>query len=222
MNEETCAVLLEVIQGEGGVRSVPADVLAAARQACDRHNALLIIDEVQTGMGRTGPWFAWQATDVVPDVMTVAKALANGLPIGACIARGSAASALGLGDHATTFGGNPVTCAAAVAVIDTLDGAVRLDALQRGEQLADGLMRLVDDGLATGVRGAGLLRGLVLGSDSAAAVERACDARWLVVNAVAPHVIRLAPPLTVTSDEIATALDVLRAALIDVSTGSDT
>ncbi|MEX2328134.1 MAG: aminotransferase class III-fold pyridoxal phosphate-dependent enzyme, partial [Nitriliruptoraceae bacterium] len=130
VTDETCAVLLEVVQGEGGVRAVPDEVLVAARQACDTHGALLIIDEVQTGMGRTGPWFAFQDTPVVPDVITVAKALANGLPIGACVARGAAARVFEPGDHATTFGGNPVTCAAALAVIATIEAE---DLLARGQ-----------------------------------------------------------------------------------------
>ncbi len=106
---DTCAVLLEVVQGEGGVRPLDAQMLAGARAACDAHGALLMVDEVQTGVGRTGSWFAFQQTDIVPDVMTLAKALGNGLPIGACIARGPAADALQPGEHATTFGGNPVT-----------------------------------------------------------------------------------------------------------------
>ncbi|TVP64314.1 MAG: acetylornithine transaminase [Nitriliruptor sp.] len=220
VTDRTCAVLVEVVQGEGGVRPVPAEVLAAARAACDAHGALLLVDEVQTGMGRTGPWFAFQGTDVVPDVVTVAKALANGLPIGACIARGVAAEVLQPGDHATTFGGNPVTCAAAIAVIDTIrDEGLLGQAATRSRRLVAGLEGLVGSApLATGVRGHGLLLGLELDAPVAAEVEAACRDRHLVVNAVAPDVLRLAPPLTVTREEIDTAVAVIAEALAAVAT----
>ncbi len=216
----TCAVLVEVVQGEGGVRPVPAEVLAAARAACDLHGALLLVDEVQTGMGRTGPWFAFQGTDVVTDVVTVAKALANGLPIGACIARGAAAEVFKPGDHATTFGGNPVTCAAAIAVIDTIRDEGLLDqAATRSRRLVAGLEGLAGSApLAAGVRGRGLLLGLELDAPVAAEVEVACRDRHLVVNAVAPDVLRLAPPLTVTREEIDTAVAVIAEALAAVAT----
>jgi acetylornithine aminotransferase len=213
VDEDTCAVLLEVVQGEGGVRPVPDEMLVAAREACDAVGALLIVDEVQTGIGRTGTWFAFQATPVVPDVVTVAKALANGLPIGACIARGAAADAFAVGDHGTTFGGNPVTCAAANAVLDTIEAeGVLAAATTRAKRLREGLEGLVGTAPhATGVRGRGLLLGLELDAPVAAEVEAACRARFLVVNAVAPDVVRFAPPLTVTRQEI----DLCLAALTD-------
>jgi acetylornithine/N-succinyldiaminopimelate aminotransferase len=219
VGDDTCAVLLEVVQGEGGVRVVPAAVLAAARAACDAHGALLVVDEVQTGMGRTGPWFAFQDTAVVPDVVTLAKALANGLPIGACIAHGAAAEVFGPGDHATTFGGNPVTCAAAIAVIDTIrDQQLLTQAATRGRRLRAGLEGLVGSvPLATGVRGRGLLLGLELDAPVAAAVEAACRERHLVVNAVAADVLRLAPPLTVSREEIDAAVAVITEALAAVA-----
>ena len=219
VTDRTCAVLLEVVQGEGGVRPVPAEVLAAARAACDAHGALLLVDEVQTGMGRTGPWFAFQGTEVVPDVVTVAKALANGLPIGACIARGTAAGVFQPGDHATTFGGNPVTCAAAIAVIDTIRDQGLLDrAATRSRRLVAGLEGLVGSApLAAGVRGRGLLLGLELDAPVAAEVEAACRDRHLVVNAVAADVLRLAPPLTVTREEIDTAVTTIADALAAVA-----
>jgi acetylornithine/N-succinyldiaminopimelate aminotransferase len=224
VGHDTCAVLLEVVQGEGGVRAVPAAVLAAARAACDAHGALLVVDEVQTGMGRTGPWFAFQDTDVVPDVVTVAKALANGLPIGACIAHGAAAEVFEPGDHATTFGGNPVTCAAAIAVIDTIRGQRLLDqAATRGRRLRTALEGLIGSvPLATGVRGRGLLLGLELDAPVAAAVEAACRERHLVVNAVAADVLRLAPPLTVGREEIDAAVAVVTAALRAVAAQTTT
>jgi acetylornithine/N-succinyldiaminopimelate aminotransferase len=218
VTEDTCAVLLEVVQGEGGVRPVPDEVLVAAREACDAHGALLVVDEVQTGMGRTGPWFAFQDSPIVPDVITVAKALANGLPIGACIARGEAGEVFEPGDHATTFGGNPVTCAAANAVIDTIESEGLLAAARtRSRRLQEGLHRLVATSpLAVDVRGRGLLLGLQLASPVAAAVEAACRDRYLIVNAVAADVVRLAPPLTVTRQEIDLALAALEEALQEI------
>lgn len=223
VGDDTCAVLLEVVQGEGGVRPIAAEVLRAARDACDRAGALLIVDEVQTGMGRTGPWFAFQDTDVVPDVITVAKALANGLPIGACIARGEAAKVFEPGDHATTFGGNPVVCAAANAVIETIESdGVLATARARGSRLREGLEALVRGAPhAAGTRGAGLLLGLTLDAPVAADVVAACRDRHLLVNAVAPDVVRLAPPLTVTRQEVDQALATLRDALSEVSASSD-
>jgi acetylornithine/N-succinyldiaminopimelate aminotransferase len=221
VTDDTCAVLLEIVQGEGGVRPVPAEVLAAARAACDAHGALLIADEVQTGMGRTGPWFAFQDTGIVPDVVTVAKALANGLPIGACIAHGPAAEVFGPGDHATTFGGNPVTCAAANAVIDTIEvGGLLGQAGTRSRRLVAGLQAMVGNvPHAAGVRGRGLLLGLELDAPVAAEVEAACRDRHLLVNAVAPDVLRLAPPLTISREEVdlalATIADALRAVAAD-------
>ncbi|MBW3659796.1 MAG: acetylornithine transaminase [Actinobacteria bacterium] len=219
VTDDTCAVLLECIQGEGGVRPVPDDVLVAAREACDAAGALLIIDEVQTGIGRTGPWFAFQDTPVVPDVITVAKALANGLPIGACIARGAAATALERGEHASTFGGNPVVCAAANAVLDTIE---RHDLLAHGARLSAAIVAGIEDLAATvplvrGVRGRGLLLGMELASPVAAAVASACSERFLLVNAVAPDVLRLAPPLVATEQDVALALAALRESLTAVA-----
>ncbi len=214
VGDATCAVLLEVIQGEGGVRTVPDDVLRAARQACDEHDSLLIVDEVQTGIGRTGSWFAFQSTSVQPDVITLAKALGNGLPIGACVARGRAATVFGTGDHATTFGGNPVTCAAARAVISTIESE---DLIARaniaGQRIRDGLAALVDAELARAIRGRGLLIGIELAGDHATSLEAECDVRRLVTNAVASNVLRLAPPLTVSDGEIDRALSVIEGAL---------
>ncbi len=224
VTDDHCAVLLEVVQGEGGVRPVPDDVLRAARDACDAHGALLIVDEIQTGIGRTGPWFAFQTSPVVPDVVTVAKALANGLPIGACIARGEAASVFGPGDHATTFGGNPVTCAAANAVIDTIEADGLLDhAADLSTRLVAGLTELTATvPLARGVRGRGLLLGLELAAPVAREVEAACRERFLLVNAVAPDVLRLAPPLTAEEPDVALALAVLREALLATVAGQET
>jgi acetylornithine/N-succinyldiaminopimelate aminotransferase len=210
---DTSAVLLEVIQGEGGVRLVPDEVLLAAREACDAHDALLIVDEVQTGVARTGEWFAWQGSPIVPDVITLAKALANGLPIGACVAHGSAADALGPGDHASTFGGNPVTCAAAVAVIDTITEESLVARARRAEARLRGALDVVaaDREVVTGARGRGLLLAIELSAPVAAEVEAACRDRFLIVNAVGPDLVRLAPPLIVSDEEI----DLAAAALGD-------
>ncbi|MBW3620471.1 MAG: acetylornithine transaminase [Actinobacteria bacterium] len=215
VGDDTCAVLLECVQGEGGVRPVPDEVLIAARAACDAHGALLIFDEVQTGIGRTGPWFAFQDTPVVPDVVTVAKALANGLPIGACVAHGPAATVLDRGEHASTFGGNPVVCAAANAVIDTIErDGLLVHAGRISEAIVSGISELAATvALVRGIRGRGLLLGVELASPVAAAVASACRDRFLLVNAVAPDVLRLAPPLIATEQDVALALAALREAL---------
>jgi len=223
VTEDHCAVLLEVVQGEGGVRPLSDEMLLAAREACDSAGALLMVDEVQTGMGRCGPWFAFQDTPVVPDVITVAKALANGLPIGACIAHGDAAKALEPGDHATTFGGNPVTCAAANAVIDAIEAEDILPhARERSTQLQQGIAALADSHpYVTGVRGRGLLLGVELDAPVARAVEAACEDRFLIVNAVGDDVVRMAPPLNVTAAEVDLALAALGDALTHVHDTTD-
>ena len=231
VDDDTCAVFVEVVQGEGGVRPVPDAVLAAAREACDRHGALLVVDEVQTGIGRLGAWYGWQTTrapvsdegtqargtagPVVPDVVSLAKALANGLPIGAIVAHGDAATAFGPGDHASTFGGNPVACAAALAVLDTIaaDDLVTR-AADTGRLLAARLAGLADGRpLVAGVRGRGLLQALVLTRPVAADATAAALAEGLVVNAVAPDAVRLAPPLIIDQAEVDLATARLGAAL---------
>lgn len=213
---DTCAVLLEVVQGEGGVRPLSPEVLAAARAACDEHGALLMIDEVQTGIGRTGTWFGFQQTDVVPDVVTLAKALGNGMPIGVCMAHGAAADALQPGDHATTFGGNPVTAAAALAVLDVIEGdGVLANVATRAAQFRIALADLAaSSGAVLEVRGSGLLLGIVLARPVAAEVAARCRSERLVLNAVAPDVLRIAPPLTITAEEVETALGIIIPAIV--------
>ncbi|MEY3020531.1 MAG: hypothetical protein RLZZ272_1515, partial [Actinomycetota bacterium] len=215
VDERTAAVLLEVVQGEGGVRPLDARMLLAARRAADARGALLIVDEVQTGMGRTGDWFAWQGSPVVPDVMTLAKALANGLPIGAVVAHGAAADALGPGDHATTFGGNPVTAAAANAVIDTIEREGLLERVRVvGERLAAGLRPLAARyPQVAGVRGRGLLLALVLDVPLAPALESALRAERVIAGAIGTQVLRLAPPLTIGDDEVEQALAAIASAM---------
>lgn len=213
---QTCAVMLEVVQGEGGVRPLSAEVLAAARAACDRHGALLIVDEVQTGVGRTGTWFAFQQTAVVPDVVTLAKALGNGMPIGVCIAHGQAAEAFRPGDHATTFGGNPVTAAAALAVLRVIEDEGLLDAV--GARAAQLRMGLADIGARTGavreVRGVGLLLGVALDGVDAAEVVAHSRSERLIINAVGPDTLRLAPPLNLTAEEASLALAIIERAIV--------
>jgi acetylornithine/succinyldiaminopimelate/putrescine aminotransferase len=201
VDESTAAVLLEPVQGEGGVNPVSDEVLNAARAACDRAGALLIFDEVQCGMGRTGSLWAWQESDVRPDVMTVAKGLAGGLPIGACVANADQASVLQFGDHGTTFGGGPVVSAAARAVLDIIDDDAFLKAVAgKGRRLAEGL-----EALGVRVRG----RGLMLAFENQSApdlVRRALAEKRLVLNATGPGTVRLLPPLTVSEEEIDEAL----------------
>ena len=216
VGDDTCAVFVEVVQGEGGVRPVPDEVLVAARRACDRHDALLVVDEVQTGIGRLGAWYGWQTTaGIVPDVVCLAKALANGLPIGAVVAHGAAAEAFGAGDHASTFGGGPVVCAAALAVLDVIESGGLVQAAGRmGSVLAEQLRTIAAAfPLATGIRGRGLLQALVLTQPVAADVVGAALDEGLVVNDVAPDALRFAPPLTVTPADIAAMAERLQRAM---------
>ncbi len=213
VDSRVAAVFLEPTQGEGGLVAPPDGYLRAAREICDQAGALLVIDEVQSGIGRTGQWFASIAAGVVPDILTLAKGLGGGVPIGACIGFGKAAGLFTPGSHGSTFGGNPVSCAAALAVLNTIEqDGLLAQVRQSGELLAAGLRKL-DSPLVRSVRGGGLWFGVVLGSDCAAAVELAARRRGLLVNAVKPDVLRLAPPLIVTSSEIGDALRLLQDAL---------
>jgi acetylornithine/N-succinyldiaminopimelate aminotransferase len=201
----TAGVMLETVQGEGGVNPLEVDYLKAVRRLCDDTGALLIIDDIQAGLGRTGQWFSWQALGLEPDIATVAKALANGLPIGACLATDRVASAFRPGDHATTFGGGPVVCAAALAVLDEIEDRNLLEnCRQRSGQLRTGLESL--SGVVE-VRGRGLLLAAVLDSDRAAAVVDAAREFGLIVNAVRPNALRFAPPLTISGDEVEVAIE---------------
>ena len=206
--EKLAAILLEVVQGEGGVRPAPPGYLEAVRALCDRTGALLVIDEVQTGLGRTGKWFAFEHSGIRPDVVTMAKALGNGVPIGACWATAEAASGFDPGDHATTFGGQPLAASAALATVRIMQREnVPARAARAGARLAEGLAALpgVDS-----VRGLGLLLAAELapGLDSKA-VATACLEAGLVVNNVTPTALRFEPPLLVTDDEIDEALAIL-------------
>jgi acetylornithine/N-succinyldiaminopimelate aminotransferase len=195
---DVAAVIVEPCLGEGGVIPAPVGYLAAAREICDQNGALLVVDEVQSGIGRTGAWFAFEREGVLPDVLTLAKGLGGGLPIGACIGIGALGTAFGPGDHGSTFGGNPVACAAALAVLDTVDLA---HVTSVGERLSAGLSG-IDHPLLAGVRGTGLLLAAALTSNTAPQVEQSARRHGFLVNAVQPDAIRLAPPLILTAAEV--------------------
>lgn len=202
VSNRTAAVFLEPIQGEGGVIVPPDGYLAAARDICDTSGALLALDEVQTGIGRTGWWFAHQRDDIFPDIVTLAKGLGGGLPIGAVLARGPAASLLKPGSHGSTFGGNPVVAAAALAVLDIIEDEALLErARTLNERLTVELVSS-SEGLVDHVRGRGLLLGAVLTGDHAQLVERSARAHGLLVNAIGSRVVRLAPALTITDVDV--------------------
>ena len=196
------AVLLEPIQGEAGIRVPSPGYLRAVREICDRQGWLFMADEIQTGLGRTGKWFACQHEGVTPDVITVAKALGNGMPIGACLARGPAAEVFTPGSHATTFGGNPLACRAALAVLDVLEGEGLVEqAATLGERLRAGLQEALGESpLVEEIRGRGLMLGIVLHRPCPDLVRRALDHR-LLVSLQAERVIRLLPPLVLGEEE---------------------
>jgi acetylornithine/N-succinyldiaminopimelate aminotransferase len=205
---DTAAVLLEPIQGESGIHPVDPEVLHAAREACDEHGALLILDEIQCGMGRTGTLWAHEQVGVTPDVMTVAKGLGGGLPVGACVSSPETASVLETGDHGSTFAGGPVIAAAANAVLEVLTEDGFLDTVRaRGERLAAGLR-----GLGLEPRGLGLMLGFDLPGAQDVARRLLLEHR-LVVHATGPETIRMLPPLTVSDDEVDEAVRRVGAAL---------
>jgi acetylornithine/N-succinyldiaminopimelate aminotransferase len=206
---DVAAVFLEPGLGESGVVPAPEGYLLAARQACDEAGALLVLDEIQSGIGRTGAWFAHQAAGVRPDVLTLAKGLGGGLPIGMCVGLGAAGDGFARGDHGSTFGGNPVACAAALAVLDTIErDGLLAHVTVVGEHLASGLNQ-ISHPLLAGVRGVGLWRAVVLTAEVAPDVEAAARRAGFLVNAVQPDAIRLAPPLILSAgqaDEFIAAL----------------
>ncbi|WP_351224081.1 acetylornithine transaminase [Streptomyces sp. NPDC002133] len=201
---DTALVIIEPIQGENGVVVPPAGYLKAAREITSATGTLLVLDEVQTGIGRTGHWFEHQAHGVEPDIVTLAKGLGGGLPLGAVVAFGEAADVFRPGQHGTTFGGNPVACAAGLAVLRTLDGM--LDEVKRiGERIRDGIENPVGSRrhpLVSHVRGAGLLLGIVLNEPLAPQVQKAAQGAGLLVNAPAPDVVRIMPPLIIGDAEV--------------------
>jgi len=195
-NDNIIAILVEPIQGEGGIQIPADDYLPQIRALCDQHDWLMMLDEIQTGIGRTGAWFAFQHHDILPDVMTLAKALGNGMPIGACLARGQAAQTLQAGTHGSTFGGNPLACATALAVLNTIEND---DLIQHTQTLSAYLLRefkqqLGDIPAVVDIRGKGLMIGIELNQPCALLVQQALD-KQLLINVTADTVIRLLPPL---------------------------
>lgn len=215
-NERTVAVLLEPIQGEGGINVPADDYLRRVRAWCDAQHLLLILDEVQTGMGRTGTLWAYEQSGAEPDIMTSAKGLGGGVPIGAVLAKEHAAM-FEPGDHGNTFGGNPLATAAGLHVLRRLtEGGVLAHARARGEQLAQRLRGLEDrHAVVRGVRGRGLLRGLELHREIAPQVVAAGLGHGVLLNAVRPDVVRMMPPLTLTAEEVDAGVDRLEAALVE-------
>ena len=199
---DVVAVLVEPVQGEGGVRVPPDDYLPALRELCDQRGWLLMLDEVQCGMARTGRWFAFQHAGILPDVMTLAKALGNGVPIGACLAHGAAADVLTAGKHGSTFGGNPLACRAALAVIDTLRAQnLTTRAAELGATLLEGFRAaLAGNPHVVEVRGKGLMIGIELDRPCAELTARALE-QGLLINVTADRTIRLLPPLILSDDD---------------------
>lgn len=215
VDETVAAVLVEPIQGEAGVVVPPDGYLQAAREITTKHGALLWLDEVQTGVGRTGAWFAYTESGIVPDLVTLAKGLGGGLPIGACIAIGEAATLLQPGNHGTTFGGNAVSTAAALAVISTIESEHLLDHVTTiGDQLRRGL---ADHPLVADVTGRGLLVGVVLREPLAVEVQKAALAAGVILNNATPERLRLAPPLILSEQQAAEAVTIIRGILDEVS-----
>ena len=198
VTDETAAVVVEPLQGEAGVVEPPADYLAWAREITAARGALLWVDEVQTGIGRTGAWFAHTASGVSPDIVTLAKGLGGGIPIGACIALGDSADLLQPGNHGTTFGGNPVATAAALAVIETIE---KDDLLGNATRVGDLLRSGLADSRVTDIRGRGLLIGIDLDAEAGPQVVEAGQRAGFILNSTGPSTIRLAPPLVLTEEQ---------------------
>jgi len=211
VSSTTAAVMVETTQGEGGVNPLSVEYLQAVRGLCSDLGVLMIVDDVQAGMGRTGSWFSWQQLGFEPDIATTAKALANGLPIGACMATESVARSFERGDHATTFGGGPVVTAAALAVLEEFEARDLLaNCRARSEQMVAGLAATPG---VRAVRGRGLLLAAVLDQPIAGEVAARALDEGLIVNAVRPDAVRFAPPLTITANEVDEAVSRFRASV---------
>ncbi|MDA0272742.1 MAG: aspartate aminotransferase family protein [Proteobacteria bacterium] len=201
-NKEVVAVMVEPIQGEGGIRVPDKDYLASLREICDENDWLLILDEIQTGNGRTGAYFCYQLSGIKPDVVTLAKGLGNGVPIGVCLARGKAARVFGPGNHGSTFGGNPLSCAVGITVVNQIE---KLGLAKRAGELGDRMMekfrqRLGGLNNVKDIRGMGLMIGIELDSPCGDLVAKAFE-KGMLINVTADKVIRLLPPLTITDEE---------------------
>jgi len=214
ITERTCGVILEPIQGESGVHPIEPDFIRTARERCNEVSALLIFDEVQTGMGRTGAWFMWQEVGVKPDLLTTAKALGGGLPIGACLACGEAAEVLGKGDHGSTFAGGPLITASALATLEVIEQENLLDnARVMGDYLREHIGSWRPKYPVTEVRGAGLMLGFDLAVPAAREVVSEALQQGVVVNATGESTIRLLPPLNLSREEADEGLQRLETAL---------
>ena len=210
ITDQTCAVLLEPVQGEGGVYPAHKPFLEAARALCDRHQALLMFDEIQCGMGRTGTWWAYQQFGVVPDVMTLSKSLGGGVPIGACLARGAAATTLVPGDHGSTFAGNPLSARAALAVIEAMEEEHLLEnARAMGAYFVHRLNTSSMRHKIKDIRALGLMLGVELAQPDARRVLLDCLEQGLILNAVGDSILRLLPPLIITQADVDQAVGVL-------------
>lgn len=218
-SERTAGIFLEPIQGEGGIHPLSDAFLETARALCDRYEALMVVDEVQSGLGRTGKWFAYQHTRVVPDLVTVAKGLGGGIPIGACLARGPASTLLQPGEHGSTFGGNPLATATALEVLDILEAEGLLEnAEQMGALMRQQLACLQSEGAPIAeVRGRGLMLGVQLTQPIARRVAQHAFNKRLILSAVGDWVLRLVPPLIITENEVRQASEILREVFQEVS-----
>jgi acetylornithine aminotransferase len=220
-NKQVVAVMMEPIQGEAGVFVPPAGYLAAVRRLCDEHNWLLILDEVQTGNGRTGHYFNYQLEGVLPDVVTTAKGLGNGMPIGACLARGAAADVLQPGNHGSTFGGNPLACRAALAVIDTIESAHLAErASNLGARIKERLgLRLAELDELVEIRGCGLMIGVELSCDCSCLVAAGLE-DGVVMNVAGGNTVRLLPPLILSDEQADTLADRVGNTILKYAAGS--
>ena len=214
VNDKTVAIMLEAVQGEGGVTPATPEFMSAVRALCDEKNLLMICDEVQCGMGRTGTWFAWQGYDVKPDLFTLAKALADGIPMGALVSNEKLADVFTKSSHASTFGGNPVAASAALAVIDVIEEQKLLENVEKiGNLFREALQALVDKyEKLLEVRGKGLLVGLVVDGDAKEIVE-ALQGQSVLALTAGPNVVRFLPPLTLGEDDLEDAVDMISDAL---------
>jgi acetylornithine aminotransferase len=215
VDDHTAAIILEPIQGEAGIVVPPDGYLVDARRIADEHGALLWLDEIQTGIGRTGLWFEHHRSNVEPDLVTYAKGLGGGIPIGACMAFGAAAELIQPGQHGTTFGGNPVACAASLAVLDVIESeGLMNNATAMGDAI---VAAFVEHPHVVQVTGRGLLRAIVLKSEIAADVQKAALANGLIVNTPKPDRIRMAPPLIITAEDVVEAASILSSAIDEVT-----
>ena len=215
VNDKTCAVMLEVIQGESGVQLGSQEYIKGVRQLCDDNGSLLILDEIQTGLGRTGKWFGHQLYGVKPDIMTLAKTLGGGFPIGACMATDGVAKAFVPGNHASTFGGNPLACAAAIATLDVMEEERLIEnSAEVGAYLLEALAKIKDERRdVSEVRGKGLMAAIEFNRDFAPAVGAACLQKGLIINPIGQSILRFLPPLIAEREHVDTAVRILREAI---------